>query len=890
MGRDWVEDRTTLGNNSYAFHDPTGDDVADYSPQTPASGDPDYQRFIYTYTDAINTSGGTDYTTDRDAVITQAFYYTNMLHDRLYGYGFDEPSGNFQNDNFGLGGSAGDRVNVLVDWSADSGICCNAKMNTPADGGSPRLELRLGLMPDNNDMHRAMNGDTVTHEWGHGLSNRLVGLGSLGGGAQPDALGEGWSDALAFAIWDDPVYGEYNNGNTTQGIRSTAYDTSTHTFSTFCFGCTGSPHFDGEVWATALWDVRNVFTTKYGAVDGADRFLFTLVDGMKVTPATPTYLDARDGVLAANQSRYSATELCSLWGAFALNGMGFSATGPADEAFDVAPECMPTADAGGPYNVLEGGTVDLSGAGSAMASHPSAGGNSFLWDLDNDGEYDDDSGPTATFDDTGQDAVKTVGLQVVTQAGATDTATTAVTVDNAAPSVSLGTDAPKDEGSLVNVGGTVTDPGWDDPLTATIDWGDGDVEPIAGTLINGSPPAAELTFDVTHTYGDNATYPVEVCASDDDTQTCQSIDVLIENVAPDLTLDPAQVDAIEEGDLLGAFASFTDPGWLDTYTYTVDWGTGAPEAGVPAVDVEGPPQDEGHISASHQYGDNGSFPIEITISDDDLGTDDVSFTLEVDNVDPTAVIDKTGAILVNGNPTFITHVLTPLTYAAESDDPGSDDLTFAWNWDDGAPAPDEVFMSRVAPPANDPLPSPDVNPRVDISDSRLHSFSQACLYIVGLDVTDDDVGSAADEIATVIQAAVGNKKQPSSFWQSELKKGGKVHSAVTLNCYLDISGYMSRVFNEETDASTIPAAFDVVNVSGSGGSPREKLERELLTSWMNFSNGAFEYLQFVDTNGDSLPDTQFADVMTAAEDVRLNPGATAAQLDAQRTIVHRVNN
>jgi len=32
------------------------------------------------------------------------------MHDWLYGYGFDEASGNFQVDNFGRGGSGGDPV------------------------------------------------------------------------------------------------------------------------------------------------------------------------------------------------------------------------------------------------------------------------------------------------------------------------------------------------------------------------------------------------------------------------------------------------------------------------------------------------------------------------------------------------------------------------------------------------------------------------------------------------------------------------------------------------------------------------------------------------------------------------------------------------------------
>ena len=46
----------------------------------------------------------------RMAAITQLFYTDNFLHDWYYDAGFDEPSGNAQNDNYGRGGSAGDRI------------------------------------------------------------------------------------------------------------------------------------------------------------------------------------------------------------------------------------------------------------------------------------------------------------------------------------------------------------------------------------------------------------------------------------------------------------------------------------------------------------------------------------------------------------------------------------------------------------------------------------------------------------------------------------------------------------------------------------------------------------------------------------------------------------
>jgi len=37
----------------------------------------------------------------RPAAVTNLFYWNNIMHDVMYGYGFDEMSGNFQVNNYG---------------------------------------------------------------------------------------------------------------------------------------------------------------------------------------------------------------------------------------------------------------------------------------------------------------------------------------------------------------------------------------------------------------------------------------------------------------------------------------------------------------------------------------------------------------------------------------------------------------------------------------------------------------------------------------------------------------------------------------------------------------------------------------------------------------------
>ena len=71
------------------------------------------------------------------ASVTHTFYWMNLLHDVRYRFGFDEVAGNFQENNYGRGGSGGDRF--TVDIQDPVGL---ALFSTPPDGIPPsRLEL-----------------------------------------------------------------------------------------------------------------------------------------------------------------------------------------------------------------------------------------------------------------------------------------------------------------------------------------------------------------------------------------------------------------------------------------------------------------------------------------------------------------------------------------------------------------------------------------------------------------------------------------------------------------------------------------------------------------------------------------------------------------------------
>ena len=254
---------------------------------------------------------------------------------------------------------------------------------------------------------------------------------------------------------------------------------------------------------------------------------------------------------------------------------------------------------------------------------------------------------------------------------------------------------------------------------------------------------------------------------------------------------------------------------------------------------------------------------------------------------PTAVIDESGATLVNGVPTFIAHVGQTLPFSGRSTDPGSDDLTLTWDWDDGAPSPDTSTIYYNNGVSADPFPSPSINPR-DVTEAQSHAFGLACLYVIAFRSTDDDGGTTTDN-ANVIIAGNASLERNAGYWQTQYRPRPTAFSEEQRICYLDIAGFMSLVFNEVRDASTVPNAFDVLSVKQNEGIALQQLDRQLLTAWLNFANGAFEYGELVDTDGNGVGDTAFSVVMTTAESIRLNPASTEAQLYAQRDILQHVN-
>ena len=124
-GSSGAEFTITRGNNTHAYED--GDNPG-YSPE--GGGGLTFNFPINeTYSNADQSE---------DAAITNLFYWNNIIHDVVYQYGFDEASGNFQENNYGNGGADSDYVNAEAQ---DGSGTCNANMVTPADGGNPTMQM-----------------------------------------------------------------------------------------------------------------------------------------------------------------------------------------------------------------------------------------------------------------------------------------------------------------------------------------------------------------------------------------------------------------------------------------------------------------------------------------------------------------------------------------------------------------------------------------------------------------------------------------------------------------------------------------------------------------------------------------------------------------------------
>jgi hypothetical protein len=210
------------------------------------------------------------------------------------------------------------------------------------DGATIKAALAGG--PVNTTMRRvspappfrdsSVDSDVVYHEYGHGLTWRMIGSMS---GPMSGAIGEGMSDVLAILLNGNDRVGEYSASDP-NGIRSAPYTNYQRTYGDF--SSTGV-HFDGEIYGAIGWRLRENYLA---AGQTVDTLLGDIVGGMNFTPAGPAFEDMRDGILTAAAA---TGRECLIWDAFADFGVGVGAEatvrGPnviVTESFALPQECQ----------------------------------------------------------------------------------------------------------------------------------------------------------------------------------------------------------------------------------------------------------------------------------------------------------------------------------------------------------------------------------------------------------------------------------------------------------------------------------------------------------------------------------------------------------------------
>jgi subtilase family serine protease len=305
------------GNNVHVFRGMTGTEGAVGTSQ------PDGWHFDFSFNSAA-------------AAETHLFFIGNFLHDFFYDLGFDEAAGNFQVNNFGRGGIGGDSLAMI----ARAGGRNNATFEPQPDGTTATLSMFLwdgqGCWAEDvdgdsaSDLDGDLDGDIVIHEFHHGVSQRLN---TAFTGIEADAIGEGGSDFFAYSINGDTKLAEY--ASPPSGIRAVNGKTYDDWFCLSFFGLVFcEPHDNGEIWANVMWDLRERF--RGDAVGGSDAAAIReshqlYIDGLKLSPPSPTMLDLRDAILDADAIRHpsggpgGSVNHCRIWEVFAIRGLGAAA-------------------------------------------------------------------------------------------------------------------------------------------------------------------------------------------------------------------------------------------------------------------------------------------------------------------------------------------------------------------------------------------------------------------------------------------------------------------------------------------------------------------------------------------------------------------------------------
>ena len=258
----------------------------------------------------------------------------------------------------------------IIMGGTDNTITIPAVMISQSDGAIFAAELANNVnVTLSGTLPVVLDGDLdngiITHEYGHGISNRFT-----GGPATASCLqnaeqgGEGWSDYFGLMLTTNWATAATSNGpnlrptgtyligspNTGSGFRNYPYTTNLSanplTYAHMGLGAVppwlfsnGSEvHNTGEIWCAALWEMtwgiilqeNSINPNLYNfslAGNGGNSIAYKLVlEGLRLQPCSPGFIDARNAILTADKNLYGGRHQCAIWTAFAKRGMRYSAS------------------------------------------------------------------------------------------------------------------------------------------------------------------------------------------------------------------------------------------------------------------------------------------------------------------------------------------------------------------------------------------------------------------------------------------------------------------------------------------------------------------------------------------------------------------------------------
>jgi PKD repeat protein len=298
-----------------------------------------------------------------------------------------------------------------------------------------------------------------------------------------------------------------------------------------------------------------------------------------------------------------------------------------------------------------------------------------------------------------------------------DSDSTTIEVNNVAPSITEFGPFSGDEPFLASITTDATDPGSDDltftwefsmgPTFITTYYNDGMGPDPADSYLSGVYPFTAVD-SASHEYGDNGNYSVTLTVEDDNGGSTEyTTYIVVFNVAPTIeeveayilvnfTLRAAgekwhnvQMHVQEDGGDI-AFAEVTRyPGSPDDQSVTL-YSVKCDVTKVIEVKVYYTPWDDPPNGQP-----NGATPVWVTLDFEDGEDNLLHHTCNVMHPD-------TWEWIIGMNQYFVGH---NITFEGTASDPGSDDLTFSWDWDDGTADTVTIYYNDGMAP--DPYPSPD---------------------------------------------------------------------------------------------------------------------------------------------------------------------------------------